>query len=359
MAKFCTECGSPIQKENRFCMNCGNPVPQINPDITACANEKCINDEPKQISAPKRRSRKKVIAFLLIFSLLFTGFFKPGFLRKRTKPSGDTSEHATEQPLKINSDIPEGNSKALSYYACDGVYVSAPENAFEKDTTIKIEPLSEVTRPVSDTIKELEANGEFMIAALEVNAGLEDDEIMPGSYEVSVDLKTFEIPESLYDNLRVYRIADDGSYYELVSAVESGKLVYRSDQNSVVGIVARVVIYGALIYWGYQVYEAQSEEPVKYFYDSKKRRFTYEGKNAYASYRINWSMEDIGIDYDDKVRQLEQITKKYIDQADQLYREYEDEQLFNASNILSILRQRSLRSKFLTKESRRIRSIRK
>ena len=48
MVKFCTNCGSPLEKETQFCVNCGSPIPK---------------DVPKKIEATKediRPSKKKI-----------------------------------------------------------------------------------------------------------------------------------------------------------------------------------------------------------------------------------------------------------------------------------------------------------
>lgn len=65
-----------------------------------------------------------------------------------------------------------------------------------------------------------------------MDAGLEDDEIIPGQYDVAFDLSSADIGSDLYDFLKVYRIGDNGDYYELNVAADDGILQFSCNQNS-------------------------------------------------------------------------------------------------------------------------------
>ena len=367
---FCTKCGNQLPEGSKFCPKCGTPavtptavnnpaprqqqwqqpvqqkpkqyIPQQNAQPKAAQPQKTQQQKVQQQPQKKKGGGKKFLALVLVAVLLFTGFVEPGFIKDLfgkenppinvipTQPGGNTVNPVNGQPVDEGWN---GNSKALDYSPYDSFHITADKNAFEQDTNIKVEPvtsdtkLSEATWTAFTAVQE---DGVLPIAAFEVDAGLADDEIIPGSYTVEIDLAKLDIPETLHDHLAVYRVGDDGSYYEYAAQIKDGKLVYTTTQNSLLLIGARIVVYGALIYFSYPTakeivtnfYESEYAAPTKYFYDAKKKEFSLQHDCGYATYKLHWAMEDIGYDYADKVKQLEDLVQTYRAKGEKLYKDY-------------------------------------
>ena len=131
-------------------------------------------------------------------------------------------------------EIVEGHSKAFTIEPVEGITISAPENALDKDRKFKVKPAGKkISERVADRLlKEQDVKTLFV---LDVNAGLAPDKYFPGDYDVVMDLDKMGIPRSIQSLVQVYRIADDGKqseYYRYVTHVENGKLSFRSNQNS-------------------------------------------------------------------------------------------------------------------------------
>ena len=80
--KYCRSCGKIIPKTSKFCRYCGYQY--------AGADEVCRKgDSPKsspvKAALPKKKKStgRKAASLLLVAVLLFTGFVKPGFFKKR------------------------------------------------------------------------------------------------------------------------------------------------------------------------------------------------------------------------------------------------------------------------------------
>ena len=53
----------------------------------------------------------------------------------------------------------------------------------------------------------------LILSAWELDAGLEDNEMLPGTFKMEFDLNEMGIDEDIYDDLRLYRIDDEGKWY--------------------------------------------------------------------------------------------------------------------------------------------------
>lgn len=134
MPKYCKYCGDPIGKDEKFCDNCGRPVaaeaPAEQPTRTGP-----VEAAPKRVSfpppAPKRagssasaqaaepknrKNRKKgkrfasfMLAVLMLAAFVYTGFYKPGFLRKMPAVDG------LIDGLNGGSDTPDTVEELLDY----------------------------------------------------------------------------------------------------------------------------------------------------------------------------------------------------------------------------------------------------
>lgn len=137
-----------------------------------------------------------------------------------------------------------GNSKPVDVAPVDGIRITAPANALDKDREFKITPVDEKTWDEADK-KIAEVSGEKMLFCFDLDAGMEPEEHLPGEYTFSMDLEKMGIPPILHDRVRLWRMAGE-ELYEYTSWVENGKLVFRSDQNSVI-ITALAAFGGGLL----------------------------------------------------------------------------------------------------------------
>lgn len=151
-----------------------------------------------------------------------------------------------------------GNSKPVDVEPVEGIRITAPANALDKDREFKITPVDEKTW--EKTEKRIAAeSGEKMLFCFDLDAGMKPQEHIPGEYTVSLDLEQMGIPPELYDYISIWR--KSGDYFQkYCTRIENGKLIYRSDQNSiVVGTVAFILIdytiltaIGVVSYWSYE-----------------------------------------------------------------------------------------------------------
>ena len=361
MASFCTNCGTQLPEGSVFCPNCGAkvaetpaaPAPRSASKSFQQAGLKAtgqINSNPSP-QPVKKKGLLRFTALLLVVAILFTGFVKPGFFKRKNPQNvledfesvfSDSDGTTTEE----TSDDPEehfelGNSKKIAYSPCEGVFVSAEENAFWQDTEVKIQPVTEADETLFDAVDDLEEEGVRAVAAFEVDAGLEDGEVIPGTYTVSIDLSVLGIDESLYDHLCAYRVADDGTYYQYASRVEGGKLIYSSDQNSIT--LLGVFEIGTLIVltvtmvalWAKNLSEGSSG-PIQYFLDTNTHESKITRSNDYVTYTLRWLNKDIGVDDEDLQNKMKAIEEKYKAKSDELYKNYEENKFDGARSILNI-----------------------
>ena len=266
----------------------------------------------------------------IINSLLVIMFFLCGCTQKPPEVEPDDPpvepETISEDELRdfpegypVISDEP-GNSAAFAYSPLEGFYVEAEENAFWENTTITMKPAETVTDAAFNSMNELVEDGIYPIGVYEIDAGLEDQDVIPGEYKVSVDPAVFDVDPSLYPCIRVYRIGDDGGYYECATEYTDGKIVYHANQNCVLFYSISTAIALAVVATGYILEEPR---PLEYFYEyNKKSYYASERKNEYASYRLLYSMEDMDKEQAAITERMEEISQSYEKKADQLFKEH-------------------------------------
>lgn len=337
MSKFCKYCGSPLTEGTRFCPGCGHVV----------ADQSTPPQQPKK----KKDVGRRLARFLLIVAVIVAAviaLLSPDFLNfnnKKSKSHGQshdkpqvaqTSQESSMKPIQTSQESSVkptetedfGNSDPLDYSPLEGFHITAEKNAFKENTTITMTPLTTLSGTALSAVEQIENEGFLIVDGYEVNAGLEDDEIMPGEYTVEIDLSTLDVNPKLYPFLTVFRVGDDGNYYEYSTEVKDGKLVYRSDQNS-------LIMMGVAIAIGVPVAIGLAEMGVPYEgYFWRKDLFyfreTYEG----VTFTLSWNPKDLG--QDEMVERIKEITKKYEDMKDELYRKYEEDRMFDATNGLQV-----------------------
>ena len=275
---------------------------------------------------------KKALIVVLAAVLGFTAFVKPGFLLDKDKPdyesttisshSGGSTATARPQaaaPRELSEEVPEfhedtGTSPAIDVTVADGVHVTAAAGAFDEPTEITFTPADENDPAVIAADEMLKEEGLYAVAAWEVNAGLADDEQMPGQYDVAIDLDTLDIDPAYYDCLQVVRVNEAGEYYAYRTERAGNTLRYSSNQNSLafVCIVSgAVLIFAELEYIKRNKYYIQRAGSLKNDVSAtdffKRQVLNLQGSNDYASWVIEWRMDDIDPALADKVARIAQI----------------------------------------------------
>ena len=274
-----------------------------------------------------------VVAAMVVSAMIVFDTLSPQGQKKDKKELAKTPQNKSNDDSSLHPEKPmeteySGNSDPLDYSPLEGFHITAEKNAFKENTTIKMASLTTLSGNALTAVERIENEGFLIVDGYEVNAGLEDDEIMPGEYTVDIDLSTLDVNPKLYPFLTVFRVGDDGSYYEYSSEVKDGKLVYRSDQNSlimvaVVGLIGGTVAYD-LIERGVPYKEYLWRKDVFYF------RETYEG----VTFTLSWAPKELG--QDEAVERIKEITEKYEDMKDELYRKYMEDHTFEATNALQV-----------------------
>ncbi len=215
------------------------------------------------------------------------------------------------QPTEVCTALQEGNSLEFASNPLPGLTISAPENALSYDGQLQTAPLTEEkTQELTEQFKQY---GIIMAAGWEIRAGLEPDEHLPGYYHSEFDLTSIELPEELYDSVRVMRVDDNGAIHRYVTEVEGSTVKWDSDQNSfvILGIIAvgvavaaqfsgmtiaaiytvqiiAALVAGAVTYWEFSRGEAVKLEAEMYV---NRMRF-YETKHFTIWYALGQTADD-------------------------------------------------------------------
>jgi hypothetical protein len=238
----------------------------------------------------KRKGNPKLVVNLVITLLLaaiVTGFGRPGFLLKYLQPKEPKLSASVQERPRTLTKI--GNSAPFSIEPLPGFTISAEKDALDRDRTFTVSELA--WEKLGELEDRLLGDGTPMLffSGWELDAGLEDNERLPGTYKVGIDLKRLGIPEELYDILRVYRLDDAGNLIEYLSQVKNGVLFYESCQNSgaLVGADLVVSVLRTFI-------ELSSPEPETGFFEKDG---TYWVRNpsdpSVKQYKIVYSKGDV------------------------------------------------------------------
>ena len=189
-------------------------------------------------------------ALLLVEAVLIVFFLLRMITKPRDKEAGpvvpDRELTIAEQEGIEPVEPVVGNSKPVDVQPVDGIRITAPANALDKDREFKITPVDEKTWEKTEK-RIADESGEKMLFCFDLDAGMKPEEHIPGEYTVSLDLEQMGIPPELYDYISIWR--QSGDYFQkYCTRIEDGKLIYRSNQNSiVVGTLAYYIIdYGLL-----------------------------------------------------------------------------------------------------------------
>lgn len=322
-AKFCPKCGAPAVS---------SPAPSPSPSPAPAPTHR-----PAPLKADRKASKSasgfstvdKVLLVILVILLGISAWKYPGFLRKKT--DGETSQNTpvinVPKDAETLSDVPEGlewpfHSAAVDFEAAKGVHVSAEAGNLYDDTVITVSPVEADNATVLDLAEEMYQENIYALAAWEVNAGLDDNEVLPGEYRVDLDLEELEIPEELYENLTVYRVSDSGDRTEYDCTLKGNTLTYATEKNclSILAVVGLCAVGVTAVFLGAGTVREKWEKNV-YFALSKTSEA--HGKSDYGSYSVYWRMRDVAPRTLDTMEQMEVIQKKLEAEAKEDYDTYE------------------------------------
>ncbi len=138
---------------------------------------------------------------------------------------------------------PSGNSAPFSEETIPGLTLSAEANAFSYDGQLTVSELTEEEgMALMDKMSADENTNVLMLRSWKVEAGLEPDEYLPGTFRSEFDLSVLEMPEELYPNMTAFRIDDNGAVQRFATKLDGNILSWNSNQNSliVLGILTSV-----------------------------------------------------------------------------------------------------------------------
>lgn len=185
-----------------------------------------VSQNRKVTTQPINIMNKNLLKWILIAAVILGAV---GYLILSEMPSGKKSSH----PKGKKEQVVTGHSKAFKIEPVEGITISAPKNALDKNREFKLKPVDNKTY---DRLTKLVADeGVTPLFVFDFDAGLKPDEYFPGDFDVEWDLDKMGIPRSLQDGVCVYRIAGKGKneeYIKYSSRVSNGKLRFRSNQNS-------------------------------------------------------------------------------------------------------------------------------
>lgn len=199
-----------------------------------------------------------LILTIVVSGLTYPGFMLPLFGEKGGSEQGSSESGTTEssyenkgsqlQPSAEKQGFIEGNSKAFSIEPVKGVTISADENALDHDREFKFEKApaeqydefrSVLTQQICETAT--------LDHLWELDAGLADDELMPGTFKMSFDLEELGIEPEQYENTYLFRIDDNGKWYQYASSLDGSVLSVDSNQNSAVAMVSVIAIFAPIV----------------------------------------------------------------------------------------------------------------
>ena len=231
-----------------------------------------------------------------------------------------------------------GNSKPVDVEPVDGIRITAPANAMDKDREFKITPVDEKTWDEADK-KIAEVSGEKMLFCFDLDAGMEPEEHLPGEYTFSMDLEKMGIPSILHDRVRLWRMAGE-ELYEYTSWVENGKLVFRSDQNSVLITTLVTLGVGSLLFYSGETWykHKTTGDLYKSFFSMQDDAIVHEIKDKNGDFTLYFRFKDTEDanrfeeykssikNYEKRCKELEELSEtEYERQVNAKYEEAREE----------------------------------
>ncbi|MBO4463698.1 MAG: hypothetical protein J5797_05830 [Prevotella sp.] len=129
-----------------------------------------------------------------------------------------------------------GNSPAVHVEPVPGITIDARENAFDRPTTVKFRPATtEEHEELSEAISQ-QLPSHSLLFAFDLDAGIEPMHRAPGNFSVDLDLEKLDIPEELWERLRVCRLDETGIVQQYSRTLNDGIFRFETSKNCLWGI---------------------------------------------------------------------------------------------------------------------------
>ena len=262
-ATVCPSCGAGIRPGVKFCRNCGQtvapqPMASAAPQNMTAQYQQRINNSKAQTTEKKKEPSKLPIVLIAVVCVIImaVGIFAIG----RTVLPGLLSSDGSVAESGEGKAFTRGNSKAFSEEIVDGVTISAEKNALDKNRKFTMEEVSaEKYEELADSYQKKYDEPGLLYDVWELDAGLKDDEVLPGTYRIDMDLDKLGIDKSMQEDAKLYRIDDEGNWYEYSTELDGSTLTCDSNQNSLVAVLLGVGAVAIPSFAGYQDLSKKSE----------------------------------------------------------------------------------------------------
>ena len=210
----------------------------------------CPNNQPRFIYMLRKYSFLYCMYFLLLGLTGCNGcngLGRDGF-KKDGADSTSIFERITEEKLAKFQPTERyernGRSKAFQLRPLEEMRITAKAGAFEEDPDIQVSKVDPNTMQMLDDLTNEHVKDGHLIFAWDINAGMNSDSIIPGKFNVEIDLKKLGVPKNLWPDLRFYR-TDASDIFEEVSILvdQNGMVHYAASQNT---FLECVMVFAAL-----------------------------------------------------------------------------------------------------------------
>ncbi len=241
------------------------PVRKKIPEKENLPQESIKNTKPYPLKDKKNSPVPAILAvFLVILGALY--FLEPDFIQnilfsapERTiQPAiktealmtgGENTETATQpagnlEDTFIAKPLPVSGTRAVHQELFSGMTIIAEENALDTDRTFTGHRLPD--EELITAAKTYRDQGYVILDAFEMNCGLNEGERLPNSVEMEIDLKAFEIPEALWDDISLLKLNPSGKIVMIANHRDGPVLTALTDENSIFAITVGLTI-GAVV----------------------------------------------------------------------------------------------------------------
>jgi DNA-directed RNA polymerase subunit RPC12/RpoP len=329
----CPSCGAFNYPNTFYCMSCGRPMPTV----AEIQEQQIYTARP--VSKSKNAPILSGVAVVLIIALI-VGLWKPGYIwqwldndkivvtekdngKNNKGSSGSKTNPGSNQDVSVLSEewmaeylstdpgtnpapMPVSGTKAFNVTPADGITISAPENALDKDREFTAEKIN-ADKIMDFTEKYVDADW-LILGGYEIDGGIDSDERMPGLINVEMDLSKLGIDEVFWEFTHALRIGDDGSVSFLPSNVNGSVLSCQTSQNS--NICA--VIIGLVAGTGVMHLIERGHEGLDALYRHNGINFHHiVFKGDYASYDVYWPETLLSAEMKQYYEEITPIMEKY------------------------------------------------
>lgn len=220
-------------------------------------------------------------------------------------------------------------SEAVAMEPIAGLRLTADENALDRDRDFQVDALD--PQVLWDLFSEEEP---FVpVYGFDMDSGMTQEEIFPGTLALAFDLETFGVPEALWDDVLILRIDDNGDRTLMDRDLRDGEIIIETRRNCifVLGFALStefVVTVTGLVTLG--------PTSIK-LYNDYYRKYNYLGEDysvdRFGKYMVYWPTSLVSPDADAVKKTYEAIAKR----VKALGAEFKDLQYGDPAMILSRL----------------------